>query len=364
MAIDVRKLVREILNESLGQLSEIDWEGDFSDVKKTCMPLDVVVDYLNRVRANASVDYGEREKFSKSEPYFHAKSDVFRKEDVEVDIDYFIKTITQKPKSIIGSNEKIQKTGGQHEYVYNTGIPALRGLVYDIANDKFYKIVTCPGATKGCINHCYAMSGNYIRYSAAYDSMTRRLNFLLNDPIGYEQQMYEEFVEKCKEHNAFEGYKSKVIVRWNDSGDFFSNRYVKIAENVINRLKSDGYNVDSYAYTKVADVTKNQEFGSATFSADASPSQVKKMSGGEKTAIVVPKTIFKDLNLMKLSDEKELKKRIAKIYKLNPDKLLTYDELMSTPKGDKPEWSVIVSPGDGDDAAFRKDVKTIFLTEH
>ena len=55
---------------------------------------------------------------------------------------------------------------------------------------------------------------------------------------------------------------------------------------------------------------------------------------------------------------------IAKIYKLNPDKLLTYDELMSTPKGDKPEWSVIVSPGDGDDAAFRKDVKTIFLTEH
>ena len=67
---------------------------------------------------------------------------------------------------------------------------------------------------------------------------------------------------------------------------------------------------------------------------------------------------------MKIDDEKELKNRIAQQYKLNPAEILTYDEMMGTAKGEQPKWSVIITPNDGDDAAFRKDVKRIFLTQH
>jgi hypothetical protein len=44
--------------------------------------------------------------------------------------------------------------------------------------------------------------------------------------------------------------------------------------------------------------------------------------------------------------------------------IITYGEMMSMPKGEVSKWHVIVTPGDGDDAAFRKDVKTILLTQH
>ncbi len=59
-----------------------------------------------------------------------------------------------------------------------------------------------------------------------------------------------------------------------------------------------------------------------------------------------------------------VKSRVANHFKLNPNTILTYDELMSTPKNDNPKWNVIVTPNDGDDAAFRKDVKKILLTQH
>jgi len=38
--------------------------------------------------------------------------------------------------------------------------------------------------------------------------------------------------------------------------------------------------------------------------------------------------------------------------------------MMRTPEGPEPRWHVLVTPGDGDDALYRKDVKTILLTEH
>ncbi len=177
--------------------------------------------------------------------------------------------------------------------------------------------------------------------------------------------MYKELLSKCKEHSALEGYKSKVLLRWNDSGDFFAKRYVKIAENVMNRLKSEGFNVDSYAYTKVADVSKDQKFGDATFSAGANKKQSGQVDAkSQKMSQVVPKEIFKDLNLMKVADEQELKNRVAKHFNLSASDVITYDELMGTPKGEEQKYHVIVTPNDGDDAAFRKDVKTILLTQH
>lgn len=342
-------------------LSEVDWGGDFSDIKKECISHDALVEYLNSVRANYGKKTADREKFPVSMPFVHARSELFK--DGDMDVEDFARRMNEPPKNIVNTNEKILKSGGPHEFVYKTGIPAFRGIVYDKSEGKFYVINTCPGAGS-CVVICYARHGRYIQYPNAYDSMTRRLNFLLNHPDQYEEQMYREMKEKCEEHGAREGYKSKVIMRWNDSGDFFTNRYKKIAEKVMERLKKDGYNVDSYAYTKVADVADNSAF-QTTFSSGANMTQTGKVDFAKnKMSLVVPKEMFKDLDLMKISDEQTLKQRVAKKFVLPIGDVLTYGEMMATPKGEFPKWHVLVTPGDGDDAAFRKDVKTILLTQH
>jgi hypothetical protein len=344
-------------------LNEVDWDDEFSDVKKTCEDPEKVAEYLNAVRANAEIDYGKREKFSSNMPFIHAKSSFFNKGE-ELDIDYFIEKITEPPKTIINTNEKILKSGGPHEYVYKTGIPAFRGIVYDKQNKKFVFINTCPGAGS-CVVICYARHGRYIQYPNAYDSMTRRLNYLLNHPNDYEKQLHRELKEKCEEHKALQGYKSKVILRWNDSGDFFTKRYSQIAENVMNQLKKEGYNVESYAYTKIADVAKDSQFGSTTFSGGSNKKESDKIDfSKKKVSIIVPKELFRGLDLMKLSDEQKLKSNISNNFKIPISDILTYGEMMSTPKGEIPKWHIIVTPEDGDDAAFRKDVKTILLTQH
>lgn len=342
--------------------NEVDWEGEFSDVQKTCEDAEKIVEYLNAVRANANVDYGKREKFSPNMPFVHSKSSFFGKRD-EVDVEDFARRITEPPKNIVNTNEKILKSGGPHEFVYKTGVPAFRGIVYDKTADKFYVINTCPGAG-ACVVICYARRGRYIQYAEAYDSMTRRLNYLLNHPDLYEEQMYSEIKAKCKEHGAKAGYKPKVILRWNDSGDFFTRKYKKIAEGVLARLKDEGWNVDSYAYTKVADVANDAKF-QTTFSSGANMKQTAGVDFEKhKLSMVVPREMFSDLDLMRIADETELKSRIAKKFVLPISDILTYGEMMSLPKGDSPRWHVIVTPGDGDDAAFRPDVKTILLTQH
>ena len=361
--MNIKRMLREELAFK-GQLDEIDWEDTFSDVRKACIEPKALVEYLNKVRSNKDKEYGEKEKFDAKYPFIHAKSSFFKDKPTGVDVDYFIKEITKKPKNVVNTNEKILKSGGPHEYVYKTGVPAFRGIVYDIDKDKFYFINTCPGAGD-CVLICYALKGNFIRYAAAYDSMTRRLNYLLNYPEKYEQQLYDELKAIAIEHKALSGYKAKVLLRWNDSGDFFTKKYVDIAERVMKRLQDDGYNVTSYAYTKMADVAKDQEFGDATFSAGANKQQTSKIDlTKHKLSKIVPSEIFKGLDLMRMDDEQELKKRIATKYQYNLDDIITYDEMMTTPKSEVRRWHVIVTPNDGDDAAFRKDVKTILLTQH
>jgi len=346
-----------------GLLSEIDWADTFSDVQQKCLNPKEIVDYLNKVRANAFLDYKDREKFKKGKPFVHAKSEFFRKEDTEVDIDYFINQITTKPNSVVTKNDKMTKSGGVNEYVYNTGVPAFRGIVYNQKKGTFHLINTCPGASD-CVFICYALKGNYIRYPKSYDNMTRRLNLLLNNPEQYKKQLYDEISAKAEEHKAFKGYKPKVIIRWNDSGDFFAKKYVDIVESVMDKLNEDGYNVSGYAYTKVADVAKDADF-ETTFSSGADKRQSKNIDlSKSKNSIIVPKEMFNDLDLMKVDDEIELKDRVSKKFNLNPNDVISYDEMKATTVLDEPRWHVLVTPDSGDDAAFRKDVKTILLTQH
>ena len=43
-----------------GLISEIDWADTFSDVQQKCLNPKEIVDYLNKVRANAFLDYKDR----------------------------------------------------------------------------------------------------------------------------------------------------------------------------------------------------------------------------------------------------------------------------------------------------------------
>lgn len=353
-------MIKEILKEWLNIIIE----NDFDDVNAQCLNPKEVVEYLNKVRANAYKDYPEREKFSKTLPFVHAKSSFFMKDKRAVNVEYFKKQMTTPPKSIINTNEKILKTGRPNEFVYKTGIPAFSGIIFDKKENAFKYIRTCPGAGT-CVSICYALKGRYIQYPNSYDSMTRRLNLLWNHPDLYEEQMYNELKQKCKMHKAIEGYKPKVIIRWNDSGDFFSKKYVKIAENVIAKLKKEGYNINSYAYTKVANIAKNNKFGSVSFSAGAKKSEMSKIDPKkQKMSMIVPTELFKGLDLLKISDLTLLKSKVSEFFGLNKKDVITYDELMMTSPSGKPKWHVIVTPDDGDDAATRNDVKTILLTQH
>jgi hypothetical protein len=360
-------MIKKILREELafnGIVNEVDWDNTFSDVKQTCVSPENVVEYLNKVIANAPKSTNDREKFDAKHPFIHSKSSFFDKDKPNVDIESFIARITEEPNNVVNTNEKMLKSGGPNEYVYKTGLPALRGIAYDIEHKKFHYINTCPGAGS-CAVICYALKGNYVRYPASYDSMTKRLNLLLNNPSRYEERMYEELKVIAKEYKAFEGYKAKVILRWNDSGDFFTKKYVDIANSVMSRLKKEGYNVESYAYTKIGDVATSDTGFDTTFSQGANKRETGKVDvKDKKSSLIIPKTLSNGIDLMKLSDEAKYKERVADFFNYDLNTVITYEELMQTPKSNEPKWNVIVTNENGDDAAFRKDVKNVLLKFH
>jgi hypothetical protein len=357
-------------------LSEIDWEGDFSDVKKSCMPLPQLIEYLNDLIRNRDLSTKDRKKFPTSLPFIHAKTrllgadseynDGTVKGNFETaDVETFIKRMTEPPHNVINFSSKMLKTGGFNDFVYKTGLPAFRGLAYDIQNKKFVIINTCPGAGT-CRQGCYALSGRFIQYPASYDSMTRRLNYLLNFPKEYEERLYTELKDKCIYHKALKGYKFRVMFRWNDSGDFFTEKYVKMAENVINRLKQEGYNIISAAHTKIASVAQDSELDSTSFSADANKRELSKINPeNQKLSVRFPSSEFKDLDLDRIDDLEILKERVAEYYDIpNIDDILSYDDMMSTKDMGVKKYYVIITPNDGDDAVYRSDVKKIIHTEH
>ena len=362
------------LNED--DLFEIDFEGDFSDVNKTCIPLPQLIDYLNDIISNRGLKTKDRKKFPTSMPFIHANTRLlgtdkeYKQNTVKgsfeaVDVDTFIKRMTERPHNVVNTNDKMLKSGGTNDFVYKTGLPAFRGLAYDIEHKKFIIINTCPGAGT-CRQGCYALSGNYIQYPASYDSMTKRLNYLLNFPEEYEKMLYTELKDKCIEHRALKGYKWRVMFRWNDSGDFFTQRYVKMAENVINKLKEEGYNIISAAHTKIASVAQDSGLDSTSFSSDANKRELGKIDPEKaKMSDRFPSSEFKDLDLNKLADIETLKERVAEYYNIpSVDDVLTYEEMMSTKDMGVKKYYVIITPSDGDDAVYRSDVKRIIHTEH
>ena len=127
-----------LLNED--NLNEIDWDNEFSDVYKKCINTAELKNHLNHVIDNSEKKPSDRESLGLNKPYIHTKSIPFDEEG-EIDVNAFIKKITTMPNDILSINSKMEKSKTDNTLSVNIGIPALRGLVYDIDNKEFYFVL-------------------------------------------------------------------------------------------------------------------------------------------------------------------------------------------------------------------------------
>jgi hypothetical protein len=346
-------------------------------------------DYLDRILDKKK---GKTDKYKL--PYVHRSNvknliPIVDPEGKRFDLDKLAADITLRPKKLLKQNEKMQHSDGTTSIFYNIGLPALTGLGYNETSKEFVIINTCPGAGE-CKTFCYALKGGYVQWAPVSTSQTRILNFLYNDPSGFFEQLNAEIDEEKRKGDAKQE-KHKVVVRWHDAGDFFSDEYLDLAY----KLAATHPTVDFYAYTKMADVsgsTQNRPPNfMINFSMGARKAEQKRVDFGiEKHSVVVPKDLFNDLLLKdgnKLvkgpdngwqwaSDEDyaTFKERMALKYSIKPESIITYDEMMKTPLGGSHAdgdrtfarglYNVIVKPGDGDDSANRADVLGTYLLMH
>ena len=244
--IDIDDFVDD--NDIEENLDEADDYPHMLGAQTADFPEDELQDYLGRVK---NKEKEKRDKFNK--PYVHggnieivdaASGKVFDTEALK-------KLVMERPKAILKQNQKMQHSDGTSSIFYNVGLPALKGLAVDENKDKFVIVNTCPGAGE-CKTFCYAMKGGYVQWKAVSMGQSRMLNFLLNDPQGFADQMKAE-LKKAEKKAAKDG--SKVVVRWHDAGDFFSPQYLALAYNVARAFPD----VDFYAYTKLANVAQGEK---------------------------------------------------------------------------------------------------------
>lgn len=377
-------------------LNEIDWEGEYSDVKKSCMPLEVVKDMLNAQLAWYSLSDKEKKKHPEMDvrkrnvsiPVI-SKGNIPKTGEGDIDVDHFIKQITGRPEKVFDKNPKMERSDkGGYQYTVNTGIPALRSIVYSEKENKFYVINTCPGAGS-CIVDCFARKGHYIMNDGKNLKYIQRLNMLLNDPKEYEELILDELdpeAYKISRQSRKEGKDIKLVIRWNDAGDFFSQRYFDVALNVTKKLKKQGYNIESYAYTKVGKVANiaDPDF-LMTFSTDATKREKGQVDvTTTKSSPIVPKAVFAKFFTPKGSHwvtgedgkpifktdkaKEELRASIWSKYHKEfgiPYDSLVYTDELPAKQGEKFQYNVIVLPqGDSDVGAQRKDVKVTFNLQH
>jgi hypothetical protein len=370
--------IKNLVRENLNIIYEIDFGTSFKDVTFKELTPEETKAYLMRVISNCEKKPKDREKLSPNKPYIHGKA-VPKTEGGDIDLDAFIEKITAMPKEILSVNSKMAKSSDDNSMTINIGIPALRGLVYDIDKGVFYIVNTCPGAGS-CALFCYARQGSYVMFPDVFVKQTRILNLLMNYPQRFEKLLLREL-----ESIALKNPDRSIKMRWNDAGDFFSQDYFQIALKITKQLRAEGYDVSSYAYTKMGDIVNMQDPDFiVNLSGDVNTKEKSKVKDIEnvKDQVTVPSDVFDDLLLKDKreyavnekgkvifkdgeSGVKELKKRIAKKYGVDINSLLTYDEFVKAPKGEKNQYNVIVMPkGDGDIAAQRADVKTSFLLIH
>lgn len=349
------------------------------DAPQQRLSRDELQGYADRIKT------GTKTKKDKFAPIIHGSNiKAITKDDggEEWDLDDLARQITTRPRAILGTNAKMEKSKTEGEIIYDLTLPALSGIVVDEENGDFVEITTCPGAG-ACQLFCYARKGGYVMFPASSMSAAQALNFLVNDPEGYMSSVNKEIsVLKGKTDKA----GIQLVVRWHDAGDFFSKEYLDLAFSIAEQNPE----VKFYAYTKMGDVATGATPSNfiINFSSGSKRGEEKKVEFYKKQnpdkpvkqGVTVPKDMFFDLiaregnKLMKdakgrtqFKDEQSLntfKERLAKQYNVDINSIITYDQMMSIPPGDTPKYNVIVQPGAGDRAANRKDVVDSYLMFH
>ena len=376
---ELKQLIKETINE-------IDWSApDLGDVKVSrCMTMEQLVDFFNSELSRVAVGG----KASKSMPRISKGNIKLKIGTNEIDIPAFIKLLTTPPKTIFDEGEKSKHSSGATLLTINTGIPALRGFVYDKDDsEKPFKVInTCPAAGQ-CAVDCYALQGFYIMNDGKNIKLAQRLQQIMENPSDYRTQAYAEaelFAFKAKRENMI------LEIRWNDAGDFFSQRYFDSAVAVTKKLLENGYKVHSYFYTKMAGRVEIGELLGFTVTYSLGGTTDDTMVDAKKKSVIVPASVFvgffkkskgrgyvKDPETGKtqfsdlVNGREQLKKKIYDTYHTDPNfKLLSLDTIKYTDElppqeGEPGQFSIITLPGgDSDVPAQRSDVRYNFLLKH
>ena len=337
-------------------------------------------DYATRIKT------GTKTKQDRFKPIIHGSNiKAITKDDggEEWDLNDLAKQIKTRPRSILGTNAKMAKSKKEGAITYDLTLPALSGIVVDEETGEFVEIITCPGAGE-CQLICYARKGGYVMFPASSMSAAQALNFLVNHPKDY-MNMFDAEVKKAKALADKNGIK--LLVRIHDAGDFFSKEYYNLSMDVAR----NNPNVKFYFYTKMGEIATDasappnvvSQFSSGSKSREVKTVNVVRNAGNHvKDAVTLPKDMFRGLFV---TDEKgkyvkdeqgrtqvkspeawdEFKQTLASKYKIDPNSIITYDQMNRIPEGPKPKWNVVVFPaGHGDLGATRLDVQNQFLMFH
>lgn len=313
-----------------------------------------------------------------------------------IDLGVLAKKLTNYSQSgftLLKQNEKMKKSStGELEAFYNIGIPAIMGMVFDEKANKFKIINTCPSAG-ACMHVCYATKGGYVQYQAVSEKQNLTLNLLYNHPDQYVDKAVSEIVAVVKKHaTPAEATPRgiKTVIRWHDSGDFFSEDYLRLTLHIIERVKGElpffmKDMVQFYAYTKRAKMVEPFQNKGLLLrkSVGAKPEEEREIHPDKDMfSAIVPKSVKDDMIAKGVIEktetkwivlpgkEEELKQAILNSKEVkfkNSYPMLTmaeYEDVEDSLRGTDRKVNVIILPGDNDRPAKDPNVAGVYLMFH
>ena len=139
--------------------------------------------------------------------------------------------LKERPKKLLSQNSELRPDG-----IYNWTLPA---FAIKLNNGKNFNV--CPNAG-ACASFCYARNGTYL-FKNVRGRHIQNLEYILEEPKRWFAQMYNE-VNQPKMLNKY--------VRIHDSGDFFSEEYLKMWLLIASLTPQ----VTFYCYTKEVSLFK------------------------------------------------------------------------------------------------------------
>lgn len=148
----------------------------------------------------------------------------------------FAELIKIRPKKLLGSNTKLAKAN-----IWQWTMPAAKASV--VVDGQLKEVVTCHGA-KSCLDWCFATVGSY-NFRSSLVAHTRNLQYVLDAPFDFADQMIQEIKRKRKVH----------AIRIHDASDYISRAYFMVWKTIMEACPE----VMFYSYTKVIPLFKKLE---------------------------------------------------------------------------------------------------------